>query len=50
MKAMTKKEFIEFAKLRGCIVSYSGHLKKFFIIRKYAVNINELINSKAKTT
>jgi len=46
MKAMTKKQFIEFAKLRNCVVSYSGKLHKFFIKRLGKMDIHKIINSK----
>jgi len=46
MKAMTKNEFREFAKVRGFAVAYSGKLKKFFMRKVSQMNVNEIINSK----
>ena len=41
---MTKNEFRKFALLRGCIVNYSGKLKKFFIHKIFKMDIHKIIN------
>lgn len=46
MKKLTKKQFEQFAKERGCIASYSGKLKRFFLTKLVKMDINKIINSK----
>jgi len=46
MKAMTKNQFIEYAKKRNVRVSYSGKLRKFFFTYIGIMDINAVINSK----
>ena len=48
MKTMTKNEFREYARIRNCVVSYSGKLRKFFIKRLGKMDINKIINAKVK--